>query len=835
MTLTHNQFVALFGGGADGGEVPSGPVQLSVIFVATQFVFKWKAPATSTVVFHWGDNTTSEVSGNDLTEVITTSSYTSAGTCNVWLTGDVADITYIDVSGQAFVSGDTDTWVAAITGLTHIDVSDTGMTGDASLFAAFSLTTFNFDSSSLTWESNTAMSLTSATVNAASSGMNTSTQVDNFIDSVKAGTGCTYNVAGTNAHRTAASNDDLNTLLANGNTITLNDVLGAELHTSLNAANDSATEAITAFADHASTIDGSTSVTIGESVLDMIPKGAELISTGDCINVDYTSFGSATPTGFNATSNGAGTQEAGTADELVIVAGKYYIVKFTEVLNSDTAPFVDIRTAVGGTSITDGGNQSSADGSNSLVFRAKTTTTGVIQFSNVTTNTDVEITSISVKELQVLGSDLVTGGSFTLGADLNVNDCENAPTTPYGTFTGASPTAFNAANGAAIARAGTADEISIVSGQKYVVTLDAVNNGGVLPSILLRETIEGAVISNVVVVGIGANVIELTANATTTGVLAFSTTTTADYEITNLSVKDADTDWTYGTNWIGYGGVAAHTSGAASPITQNIGLDAGDYFLIKITTVRSAGLYNITFGGNSVTGWSSTAGTLTIVGQSTGNSVLYVYPNTDFIGSIDNVSVHKLTWTKEIAASTNYTGTHYALPIDENNLAIPVDYTAEAISAQLMGGESNATTGFTSVSLDGTGANVFESQDTTVNTGEFAIHANCEDTNTASARFYVDLEAAPFSIIDDDVVRISITGKQIGSGGGWDVKLHSDNAAGGGSLIKRYISAVGTFVTTVYYFTHSDSTRYFVVRESNGGNDGGVYIDNYSLKKVTLS
>jgi len=238
MTLTHNQFVALFGGGADGGEVPSGPVQLSVIFVATQFVFKWKAPATSTVVFHWGDNTTSEVSGNDLTEVITTSSYTSAGTCNVWLTGDVADITYIDVSGQAFVSGDTDTWVAAITGLTHIDVSDTGMTGDASLFAAFSLTTFNFDSSSLTWESNTAMSLTSATVNAASSGMNTTTMVDNFIDSVKAGTGCTYNVAGTNAHRTAASNADLNTLLANGNTITLNDTLGAELHTDANAASD---------------------------------------------------------------------------------------------------------------------------------------------------------------------------------------------------------------------------------------------------------------------------------------------------------------------------------------------------------------------------------------------------------------------------------------------------------------------------------------------------------------------------------------------------------------------------------------------------------------------
>ncbi len=65
-----------------------------------------------------------------------------------------------------------------------------------------------------------------------------SSQIDYALSIFATCTNCTIDISGTNDHRTAASNDDLNTGLAAGNIYTLNDVLGAELHTSANAASD---------------------------------------------------------------------------------------------------------------------------------------------------------------------------------------------------------------------------------------------------------------------------------------------------------------------------------------------------------------------------------------------------------------------------------------------------------------------------------------------------------------------------------------------------------------------------------------------------------------------
>ena len=93
---------------------------------------------------------------------------------------------------------------------------------------------------------------------------------------------------------------------------------------------------ILSFADYASTIDGATRVN---------PFGA-VLNVSNCENAtapyDYTSFGSATPTGFNATSDGSASQAAGTADELTILSGKKYVVEFDLGLNSGTAPFFNL-------------------------------------------------------------------------------------------------------------------------------------------------------------------------------------------------------------------------------------------------------------------------------------------------------------------------------------------------------------------------------------------------------------------------------------------------------------------------------------------------------------
>ena len=256
-----------------------GPVQLTIAFVATQFDFKFKLPSTKSVTINWGDGTTEVVVGTDAALITKTSSYAGAGTFSFYITGDVTELTYIDISGQAFVSGDVSGF-STLTNLTFIHVGVTDISGDISGWSVLtSLTTLFAHSTSvsgdisglsaLTSLSNILLSTTNvtgdisgwstltsltggtalwiqltdvtfdgtpswtannATINLYSingSGA-TSQMIDNMIKSLSTCTDCTIRVDGTNAHRTAASNDDLNTLLANGNTITLNDVLSAE-------------------------------------------------------------------------------------------------------------------------------------------------------------------------------------------------------------------------------------------------------------------------------------------------------------------------------------------------------------------------------------------------------------------------------------------------------------------------------------------------------------------------------------------------------------------------------------------------------------------------------
>ena len=132
--------------------------------------------------------------------------------------------------------------------------------------------------------------------------------------------------------------------------------------------------------------------------LEWVDQGASQttknIST--CVNSNYTSFANGTATGFDAISNGAATHRAGTADEISVIKGKKYSVKFDEVLNYGTAPTVGLKSSIGGTGISEEGSQSSANGSNELIFTATTTTTGVIEFLNNSTATDFEITNLNI-------------------------------------------------------------------------------------------------------------------------------------------------------------------------------------------------------------------------------------------------------------------------------------------------------------------------------------------------------------------------------------------------------------------------------------------------------
>lgn len=732
------------------------------------------------------------------------------------LSGDIYDFEIITLSYTAAANPIQDMAANAVANLVLQSITNNGN-------ASFALAGQTLDYSDL--------SLTDVQVNAHIAGLSTGT--NNVID-----------ISGTNAHRTAASNDDLNTLLANGNTITLNDVLGAELHTSLNAANDSATQAITAFSDYSATIDGSTKVDSAIDFLDMIPQGAEEVTNGDFANWtgdDPDSWTVAGESGADPEISEVGSAEghggvgtgscniytsAGTEVGIrqgSMTAGLYYVIS------------VDITNSVSGTiKIGDrlDGTQQSAElssvATHVFVFRATGPQWYIKRGSGVAT--DITIDNVSVKELQVLGSDLVTNGSFTLGSDLNVSNCVNDS---YDTFANATPTGFDPISAGGSQRGGTADEISMVTGQKYVVTFDLALTSGELPDVSMRFGFGGATNADEesITAAAGANVLEFTAISSATCVARFANLNATNYQITNLSVKDADTDWTKGDGWIVHSGVAScdGSQGATSFLWQDIGVTATNAYLIKTTVSNySAGFINVS-PGFDVYGSNITAnGTYTtlLLADTVTNSRFFIRADSAFIGDIDNVSVHQLTFSKEIAASTNYTGTHYVLPVDENDFIVPVDYTAESIVAQLFGGETNATTGWSSTIMS-----EFASQSTVVDTGEFCLKLV---PGGNGGRVWVDLEAAPFSIITDDLVRIELRARHLGSGGAWVIRTDSASTLNSGVLNRVVAVGETTFFTLVYYMTYSAAERYFGFKEGSGTNDGGVYADNISVKKVTF-
>lgn len=141
-----------------------------------------------------------------------------------------------------------------------------------------------------------------------------------------------------------------------------------------------------------------------QMAIDWVDEGgsnvAQNVST--MVNSGYDTFANGTVTGFDAikTTTGAGQVEAGSVDEISITKGKSYLVYFSMVLNSGTAPTVDITQSLGGSSSTVGGGQLASAGVNIMTFVADETTTATLQFYSATGDqTDYEITLIDVHQL----------------------------------------------------------------------------------------------------------------------------------------------------------------------------------------------------------------------------------------------------------------------------------------------------------------------------------------------------------------------------------------------------------------------------------------------------
>ena len=154
------------------------------------------------------------------------------------------------------------------------------------------------------------------------------------------------------------------------------------------------------------------------------------------------------------------------------------------------------------------------------------------------------------------------------------------------------------------------------------------------------------------------------------------------------------------------------------------------------------------------------------------------------------------------------------------------------------GNETDATTGWTSVNLDGTGANVFESQTSVVHGGSYAFHTDANDTPTDAARIYKDI-GTDFSLSNGVTYRVELYARHTGTGSLWACRLGADND--GVPNTQTLISddgaqsiAVGVLTYTRYSaaFTYDATYRFLVIREASENNNGGVYVDNLSIRKI---
>ena len=162
----------------------------------------------------------------------------------------------------------------------------------------------------------------------------------------------------------------------------------------------------------------------------------------------------------------------------------------------------------------------------------------------------------------------------------------------------------------------------------------------------------------------------------------------------------------------------------------------------------------------------------------------------------------------------------------------PELYTLANAASDPNGNEADAITGWSEFGLNGVGANVFESQGVIKNAGSYSLHTDAEDTPTNLARIYIDIELAPFNFVDGEKGVITFDMRHIGGSGATWRAYFSNTSSGVTNLVASVTNVVVTFQSIEYEWTHDNNHQYFLVRESGSGNNGGIYLDNISIRKI---
>jgi len=169
----------------------------------------------------------------------------------------------------------------------------------------------------------------------------------------------------------------------------------------------------------------------------------------------------------------------------------------------------------------------------------------------------------------------------------------------------------------------------------------------------------------------------------------------------------------------------------------------------------------------------------------------------------------------EISAETSF-----ALDLTNAIQYGPELHTDANAASDPNGNEADATTGWTPTSLTGTGSNVFESQSSVVNTGTYALYADCNDTPTGGARF-----SKTFTVENGSNYKVTFKWRHVGVGANWNVAINSIG-------VLAITNTQTIFESFSHEFTATSTSATVQFGESNPSNDGGIYVDNLSFRKI---
>lgn len=139
------------------------------------------------------------------------------------------------------------------------------------------------------------------------------------------------------------------------------------------------------------------------------------------------------------------------------------------------------------------------------------------------------------------------------------------------------------------------------------------------------------------------------------------------------------------------------------------------------------------------------------------------------------------------------------------------------------GNEADATTGWVATN------STLTSDGAVKNVGSFSIkHVSTQNNSRSSFNLDTNID-----LVDGKRYRITFDARHTGTGG--DNKIHLTDSAATRTLLASLTSADTTFQSFSTEFTHDDDSNFLQAIDNSGTDDGGVYIDNISIKQIDIA